>query len=224
MGVTKTDFMRGMQCPKMLWLDKHRPEEKVIPPEIQEKLDAGNDFGDKAMSIFGDYVEVTSFKPNGFLDYKAMIEKTKACLEDDVGVICEGSFTYYNNFCSVDILRKVEGGYELYEVKNSPEVKEQFVQDLAFQRYLVTRCGVKITKCFIIYHGEDEENPFVIEEVTNRVREYYKWIDENIWRLGKIKFQKEEIERPMGEHCCTPYECWYIGYCSKKEKGENYGL
>ncbi len=23
MAITKTDFMRGMQCPKMLWLDKH---------------------------------------------------------------------------------------------------------------------------------------------------------------------------------------------------------
>lgn len=23
MGVTKTDFMRGMQCPRMLWIDKH---------------------------------------------------------------------------------------------------------------------------------------------------------------------------------------------------------
>ena len=222
MGVTKTDFMRGMQCPKMLWLDKHRPEEKVIPPEIQEKLDAGNEFGDKAMAIFGEYVEVTTFKTSGALDYKAMIEKTKECLDEGVGVICEGSFTYYNNFCAVDILRKVEGGYELYEVKNSPEVKEQFVQDLAFQRYLVARCGVKIVKCFVIYHGEDEENPFVIEEVTARVREYYKWIDDNIWRLGKIKFQKEEIERPMGEHCCSPYECWYINYCSKKEK--EYGL
>ena len=46
MAITKTDFMRGMQCPKMLWLDKHKPGLKVIPPEIQEKLDAGNDFGD----------------------------------------------------------------------------------------------------------------------------------------------------------------------------------
>ena len=53
MAITKTDFMRGMQCPKMLWLDKHKPSLKVIPPEIQEKLDAGNDFGDRAMGMFG---------------------------------------------------------------------------------------------------------------------------------------------------------------------------
>ncbi len=41
MAITKTDFMRGMQCRKMLWLDKHKPSLKVIPPEIQARLDAG---------------------------------------------------------------------------------------------------------------------------------------------------------------------------------------
>ena len=34
MGITKTDFMRGMQCRKMLWLDKHKPSLRVIPPYI----------------------------------------------------------------------------------------------------------------------------------------------------------------------------------------------
>lgn len=37
MGITKTDFMRGMQCRKMLWLDKHKPSLKVIPPEVQQR-------------------------------------------------------------------------------------------------------------------------------------------------------------------------------------------
>ena len=55
MGITKTDFMRGMQCRKMLWLDKHRPDLKVIPPEIQKRLDDGNDFGDRAMAMFGEF-------------------------------------------------------------------------------------------------------------------------------------------------------------------------
>ena len=32
MALTKTDFMRGMQCPKMLWLDKHKPGLKFRPP------------------------------------------------------------------------------------------------------------------------------------------------------------------------------------------------
>ena len=104
MGVTKTDFMRGMQCPKMLWLDKHKPEERIIPSEVQERLDRGNEFGDKAMGMFGEYVEVSTYKPNGQWDYAQMIEKTKGCISLDVQVICEASFSYYFNFCAVDIL------------------------------------------------------------------------------------------------------------------------
>ena len=46
MGVTKTDFVRGLQCPKMLWLDSHKPEEKYIPAAVQRRLDLGNEFGD----------------------------------------------------------------------------------------------------------------------------------------------------------------------------------
>lgn len=62
MGITKTDFMRGMQCRKMLWLDKHKPNLKVIPDYIQKRLDAGNDFGDRAMEMFVPYEEMTVYR------------------------------------------------------------------------------------------------------------------------------------------------------------------
>ena len=63
MGVTKTDFVRGMQCPKMLWLDRHKPELKEIPLEVREKLDQGNDYGDRMMGMFGPYIEVQEYYP-----------------------------------------------------------------------------------------------------------------------------------------------------------------
>ena len=69
MPVSKTDFIRALQCEKMLWLDAHAPEYKIIPPEVQARLDAGNAFGDTAMGIFGAFVETTSFKPDGRLDF-----------------------------------------------------------------------------------------------------------------------------------------------------------
>lgn len=212
MGVSKTDFMRGMQCPKMLWLDKNKRDERIIPPEVQARLDAGNKFGDKAMSMFGEFVEVTTYKPDGRLDYTAMIKKTQDCLLDGTAVICEASFSNYGNYCAVDILKKVGGRYEIYEVKNSDCVEEQFVKDVGFQRFLLTSCGVRISKCFIVYRGQNgEENS--ISEVTERAKEYSKWVSENIWRLSKIKSQKDEPIVEMGEQCQRPYECWYCAYC-----------
>ena len=213
MGVTKTDYMRGMQCPKMLWLDSHKPQEKIIPPEILEKLDAGNEFGDKAMAMFGEYVEMTTYKPSGRLDYTAMIQKTQEHLQLGTTVLCEAAFSYYNNYCAVDILRKTDKGYELYEVKNSDGVKEQFVKDIGFQLWILKKCGVKVVSCHVVYHGKDEENPFVIEPVTKKAVEYANEVNDNIWRLGKIKKQPDELQMQMGEQCSCPYECWYLNYC-----------
>ena len=82
MPISKTDFIRGLQCEKMLWLDAHAPERKIIPPEVQAKLDEGNEFGDTAMGIFGDYTEMTTLREDGRLDFSAMIEKTKTSLEE----------------------------------------------------------------------------------------------------------------------------------------------
>ena len=103
MPVSKTDFIRGLQCEKMLWLDAHAPEHKIIPPEIQQRLDAGNDFGDKVMGVFGAFTETTCYREDGRLHFAKMIEKTKELLQKNERVICEGSFSWYGNFCAADI-------------------------------------------------------------------------------------------------------------------------
>ena len=154
MPISKTDFVRGLQCEKMLWLDAHAPEHKIIPPEVQAKLDAGNEFGDNAMGIFGEYVETTTFREDGRLYYAAMIEKTQALLEEEQAVICEGAFTWYGNYCAADILRHEQEGYSLYEVKNAYTVRDEFIKDLGFQRLILRKCGVKITSTNLILRGD----------------------------------------------------------------------
>ena len=214
MGITKTDFMRGMQCPKMLWLDRHKPSLRVIPPETQARLDAGNDFGDRAMAMFGPYEEMTVYRPGTDVpDKKAMLERTQDALSRGVAVICEAAFSNYNNYCAVDILRKTQTGYDIYEVKNAAEVHEQFVRDAGFQYYIVSRCGIHIGRVFIVIHGPDEENPFIPVEVTTEAKGYFTWINENIWALNRMWKEKEEIQVEPGEQCTRPYECWYYDYC-----------
>ena len=218
MAITKTDFMRGMQCRKMLWLDKHKPSLRVIPPEIQERLDAGNDFGDRAMGMFGPYEEMTVYLPGKQIpDKKAMIAKTQDALARGVEVICEAAFSNYNNYCAVDILRKTSSGYDFYEVKNASEVHEQFIKDAGFQYYIISRCGVKIGHIYIVTHGPDEENPFVPVEITSQAKEYYRWINEHIWDLNRMQKEKDEIQVEPGEQCTSPYECWYYGHCHRNE-------
>ena len=214
MGITKTDFMRGMQCPRMLWLDRHRPGLRVIPPETQARLDTGNVFGDRAMGMFGPYEEMTVYRPGTDVpDKAAMIERTRERMEAGAEVLCEAAFSNYNNYCAVDILRRTPAGYDMYEVKNAGEVRPQFVKDAAFQYYILLRCGVRVGKAFLVLRGETEEEPFRIEEVTREVRKLYSWINDHIWELNRVKKAPEEIRTEPGPQCTDPYPCWYWAYC-----------
>ena len=219
MGITKTDFMRGMQCEKMLWLDKHKPGLKVIPPEVQERLDAGNDFGDRAMGMFGPYEEMTVYLPGKKIpDKRAMADKTQEHLSRGTPVICEAAFINYNNYCAADILRKTETGYDLYEVKNTSEVHEQHIKDAGFQFYIIRRCHVSIGNIYIVTHGEDPDNPFVINDVTLKAKAYATYVNDHIWALNTMQKQKEEVQVEPGPQCTDPYECWYYEYCHGEKK------
>ncbi len=233
MAVSKTDFVRALQCEKMLWLDAHKPELKVIPPEVQAKLDAGNEFGDEAMGIFGPFTETTAFKDDGRLDFAKMIERTQALLLSGEDVICEGSFSWYGNFCAADILKKEKDGYSLYEVKNAYLPRREFIVDLGFQRLVLRKCGVKLLSSKLILRGDTPEQelpptPFdesaeIVEsngflyklvDVTAEAKIFERMASEKVFDFGRLK--KKDAPTPeiaVGEHCDKPYRCWYYEYC-----------
>lgn len=230
MPISKTDFVRGLQCEKMLWLDAHAPQLKIIPPEVQARLDAGNVFGDEAMGIFGAYVETTSYKADGRLDYAKMLQTTQQLVMGGAPVICEAAFSWYGNYCAVDILKKDGNGYALYEVKNAPTVRKEFITDLGFQRLIVNKSGVKVTACYLLLSGEkpleqDAETPqgetivyngkkYTVVDVTNAARTVERAASQRVFALGKLK--KKDASMPciaVGEQCEKPYRCWYFEYC-----------
>ena len=237
MPISKTDFVRGLQCEKMLWLDAHAPEHKIIPPEVQAKLDAGNEFGDNAMGIFGEFCETTTLREDGRLYYAAMIEKTKNLLLESAPVICEASFTWYGNFCAADILRKMGNGYILHEVKNAFTVRKEFITDLGFQGLILKKCGVKVSACKLILRGDappegcvlPADEPFEQEERVEHAGFTYRIVDvtkgarvaerlaaDRIFELGKLK--RKDAPMPdisPAEHCEKPYRCWYYDFCHK---------
>ena len=236
MPISKTDFVRGLQCEKMLWLDAHAPEYKVIPPEVQAKLDAGNEFGDKAMGLFGPFTETTAFREDGRLNFSAMIETTNRLIERGEKVICEGSFTWYGNFCAADILRKTDGGYILYEVKNSFSARREFITDLGFQRLILRKNGVILKGVKLILRSDAPEdftpNPddiigeeeqiehdgftYKIVDVTKETRLTERLASDRIFELGKLKRKDAPIPNILPDtQCDKPYRCWYYDFCHK---------
>jgi hypothetical protein len=123
------------------------------------------------------------------------------------------------NYCATDILRKSETGYEMYEVKNSTEVKEQFIKDAGFQAFIIrNRCHLSLQKVFIVYNSGISESPYEIEDVTKDAFSCANWVADNIDYLGNIKEQPTEVQCHMGMQCSLPYECWYADYCRGQQK------
>ena len=127
MKLSKSKYCNAIQCNKMLWLEINKKEEKE---EIGNEsiLENGKEVGEVAKTLFKDRVDIEFNN-----DLNIMINETKKHLEKENVVITEASFIYENNFCSVDILKKEKGNFEIYEVKSSTSINEIYLDDIAYQ-------------------------------------------------------------------------------------------
>lgn len=149
-GLSKSRYTAFCQCPKNLWLRVYKPEKAEADEALQARFAKGNEVGDLAMGLFGDFKEVTVKNEDGSLDLNKMIALTQQYMADGVENICEASFSYEwdhrvenitkidtdepfvkcwkeSHYCAVDILRKEKGGWAIYEVKSTcfPEFEGQ---------------------------------------------------------------------------------------------------
>ena len=86
--LSKSKYCGLWQCPKIAWLRKYKPEEWVLDDGTLARMDAGNEVGDLAMGLFGDFVEVTAYT-DGKLDLQKMMDETEAEMAKGTPIICE---------------------------------------------------------------------------------------------------------------------------------------
>ena len=217
LGLSKTKYCKGVQCPKMLWLEKYKPEEAedILPESI---LATGTMVGDLARGYFGDYALVA-------FDYDKtiMAAKTKQFMEAGTENIAEAAFLIDGLYCAVDILHKSGEGYDIVEVKSTTKVKDIHIDDMAFQHYVLKRCGVDVKRVFLMHinntyvrQGElDLQQLFTLEEFTDVVKEKYGEVEENIKSIRAYVDTETEPERDIDLYCGDPYDCAFYKYCSK---------
>ena len=224
MGISKSKYTLYRQCSKALWLKQNHPELAVVDPGMEARFFAGNQVGDLAMGLFGDYVEVSAYQPDGKLDLSAMIAKTNECLSNSTDVICEASFTYDGNYCAVDILKKEKDGYAIYEVKSSTDAdKDVYAQDLAYQKWLLTKCGINITGTYLVcvnsdYVLDDELNIhefFKIEDISQSVEREIVRVGNDVKVIAQLLQQQSEPTNDLDVCCHKPYDCAFWNYCSR---------
>ena len=215
--LSKSRYCNGITCPKILWMAVHMPEEFDRSVLNEAILSQGNQVGDLAMGLFGEYTEV----PYGNLS--EMIRITDELMEQRTPVIAEASFSYDGCFCSADILVRKDGrDVELYEVKSAASVKEINFHDAAYQYWVLTNLGWNVKKVSLVHintqyvrNGDlDIQQLFKAEDVTKTAKKLAKDIGENIREIRRIASAEAEPAIPPGEYCFSPYDCGYWPHCS----------
>ncbi len=217
-GLSKSKYCNGVQCPKILWMQRNMPEEST--GDSQEViLDNGIEVGKLARGYFGDYklVEDDETKPNMVLD-------TKELMSRGTENIAEASFIYDGLYCAVDILHKNNDGWDIVEVKSSTEVKEIYKEDVAFQYYVLNKSGVNVKNAFLMHinnkyvrYGElDLKGLFSIEDLTLEAKSRFDCVSNNIDAIRAIAMEKEEPDIDLDVYCFKPYKCSFKQYCFRK--------
>jgi len=216
--LSKSKYCSAVQCPKMLWLSKYKPDAFDTSVVNQAVLDRGNEVGDLAMGLMGDYVEVP------FGDLSGMIRKTRELIEAGTPIIAEASFSYEGLFCSVDILKVLGGGHvEMVEVKSSTHVSDIYREDVAYQYFVLTRLGYIVDRVRLAHidstyvrHGALElDKLFCMVDLTDLAVEKQPEVEARIRFLSDYMRKAEEPSDPIGGQCFYPYPCGYFGYCGR---------
>ncbi|MBT6182580.1 DUF2779 domain-containing protein, partial [archaeon] len=201
MLLTKSNYLLGLQCPKLLWVTKN-DKERIPEPDFaaKHKFEAGDIIGVLATKVFPGGVDLAG------LGFKENIDATKEAVEKRQ-TIYEAGFMVDNLFSRGDILLPVgEDEWDIIEVKSATQVKDVNIHDVSFQKYTYEKAGLKIRNCILMHinnqyikDGEIEpEELFVQAEINDKVEEFGKGIEERIKDFMEIIESKEEPKVKIG--------------------------
>lgn len=219
MGLSKSRYTKGIQCPKMLWMDLHMRDKFDSSVMNQAVLETGNKVGDVAMGYYGDFVEVP-FDPS---DWSGMIRETRELMRVGTPVICEATFSHDGSLCMVDILRVEVDGVHIVEVKSSTHINDIYYHDMAYQAWVLDGCGINVKSVSLMHlnnryvrEGDlDLSRLFEIEDCSDVVFSMQESVGDTVSRLKSYAIQQNEPDMPIGAQCKSPYECGYRGWCWK---------
>jgi hypothetical protein len=214
--LSKTKYLTGLQCPKLLWIEINEPARIPITDVVtQYTFDQGHWVGDLAKMLFPSGIDIPTD------DFTDNITQSKALLEERKPLF-EAGILSGRIYCRIDILNPVNGEqWDIIEVKSSTSVKDVHVDDVSFQKYCCEKLGLSIRKCYLMHinnqfvkDGEiDPKELFVLQDISEQVEESSTGIQDRINALLEIISAPQCPEVAIGKHCRNPYicslsECW----------------
>lgn len=218
-ALSKSTFIRGLQCEKSLYLYKHNYDLKdAVSPQLQAVFNQGNNVGVLAQELFPKGVDAS---PSNHFKIQESVLKTKEYLENGASIIYEATFQFDGVLVALDVLVKEDDGWKAYEVKSSTSVSDTYINDAAIQYSTIINSGIDLKDISIVYinnqyvkQGDiDIQELFAIESVYDRVQEVLPKIPNQVERFKQVILKEEVPVVNIGPHCSKPYNCDFKGYC-----------
>ena len=153
------------------------------------------------------------------IDPVISIEQTEAAIARGDTCIFEASFMFNDILVKCDILEKDGNSWRIVEVKSSTKIKEEYLSDLAIQRYVLTEHGLSISKTQLMLINSkacvypDLSNLFTIEDVTDQVNPLMHDVHSNVEMFKILLSGDVEPDVLIGKQCDNPYPCPFKEYC-----------
>uniref|UniRef100_UPI003217689E DUF2779 domain-containing protein n=1 Tax=uncultured Draconibacterium sp. TaxID=1573823 RepID=UPI003217689E len=219
--LSKSAFIRGLQCHKSLYLKKHHPElEDKVSESQQAIFDKGTNVGVLAQQLFPGGVDLGEFIPS---DFGRVLSETSKLIGEGQTVIYEAGFKSNYLICFIDILVKRDGKWYAYEVKGSTSVSDVYLWDTAFQYHVITSTGIELEDISVIHlnnlyvrRGELNVNElFTTVSVLKDIIPLQSHVKSNVNQIQKILNSGSIPNIDIGTHCNDPYGCSFTGFCWK---------
>ena len=109
--LSKSTFLKGLQCEKALYYHKHHYNLKDEITEAQQAIfDQGNLVGELAHQLFPDGINC---QPELFYEYNKALASTRQALDHGRLVIYEAAFFFNGVFVYADMLVEDEEGWKV---------------------------------------------------------------------------------------------------------------
>lgn len=221
MKLSKSSFIRGVQCEKMLYLDKHHSDLREVSSVSKEAIfEQGTNVGLLAQDLFkGGY----DASPDDYSRISKSLINTQKAIENGESIIYEATFEYNGLLSAIDILVKENNQWKAYEVKSSTSVSDTYVIDAAVQYYTIVNSGLELSDISLVLinneyvrNGEIDLNDFFkIISVKNEVLNQQPILPEKIDFLKNIINKNKIPTKNIGVHCNEPYDCNFKAHCWK---------
>ena len=216
--LSKSTYIRGLQCHRSLYLNKFRPylRDKISEEQLA-KFARGHSVGKVAQQLFPG--GITMSRPG-----KPSALKTAQLINEGFPVIYEACFISDDVIVALDILVKQGNNYCAYEVKSSIALSAVYYNDAFLQYHVINASGLKPDKFFLIHRNAEIEfsdsadlnEMFIFTDVTAECEKNEALVQNGISQMLEVLKRDKSPDIFPGKHCLSPYPCDFRGVCWKK--------